>query len=247
MKKKRKEKVKQVIMSNFQGNASETIEGILIVDKPKGKTAFSLISRLRKHLGVKKIGHAGTLDPFATGVMVLLIGKKYTRMSDNFLNHDKEYLAEVKLGIETDSYDCDGEIVSSSEYIPSLEEVKEAIKTFQGTIEQVPPMFSAKKINGKKLYELARQGKTIERKAVCVHLSTELLSYTYPFIHLKVKCSKGTYIRSIAYDLGKILTCGAHLTNLRRTLSGSFNIESSFPGEQLYENELNVHLPIQAI
>lgn len=245
MKKKKKEKVSLKKMSNFQEDKS--VEGILIVDKPKGKTAFSLISRLRKHLKIQKIGHAGTLDPFATGVMVLLIGKKYTRMSDNFLNNNKEYLAEVKLGIETDSYDCDGEITFTSNYIPSLEEVEKAISSFQGTVEQIPPMFSAKKINGKKLYDLARQGKTVERMPVLVHLKTELISYSYPFIQLKVSCSKGTYIRSIASDLGKLLSCGAHLTNLRRTMSGSFHLNSSFPGDLLYENELNVDLPIQFI
>ncbi|MEC7840336.1 MAG: tRNA pseudouridine(55) synthase TruB [Chlamydiota bacterium] len=214
-------------------------EGILLVNKPKGKTAFSLVAVLRRILGVRKIGHAGTLDPFATGVMVMLIGKKFTRLSDKFLNADKEYIAEVKLGVSTDSYDCDGEVTAESDYVPTQEEIDSAIAKFQGMIEQVPPMFSAKKQNGKKLYELARQGKTVERPPVKVFLETHFISYSYPTLKIHVTCSKGTYIRSIADELGKILSCGAHLTNLTRTRSGTFRLEKCIDGALLYSDETN--------
>lgn len=200
------------------------MEGILLVNKPRGRSSFSLVARLRKLLHVQKIGHAGTLDPFATGVMVMLIGKKYTRMSDQLLCQDKEYLAEVKLGVATDTYDCDGTITGCSEIIPTLDEVKAALAQFQGEIEQQPPMFSAKKIGGKKLYELARKGKSVERAAVKVRVQIELINYTYPYIQLRVACSKGTYVRSIAHDLGALLKCGAHLSALERTRSGSFHL-----------------------
>lgn len=213
---------------------SPEISGILLVDKPIGKTSFSLIGALRRILGVKKIGHAGTLDPFATGVMILLVGRQFTRLSDQFLCDNKEYVAEMHLGVATDSYDCDGTVTATSSIKPTREEIDVILNQFQGEVEQVPPMFSAKKINGKKLYELARQGKEIERKAVKVHLQTEILDYTYPYLTIRVSCSKGTYIRSIAHDMGVLLGCGAHLTKLRRTRSGTFNIDQCLDGSLLF-------------
>lgn len=208
----------------------EQAQGILLINKPKGKSAFNLVAQLRRHLGVKKIGHAGTLDPLATGVMVMLIGRSFTRLSDTFLNEDKEYRAEVYLGKTTDSYDCEGDIVDVSSYIPTQEEVEKAISKFQGYVDQVPPMFSAKKINGQKLYHLARKGETVERNPVRVHLDIHLLHYEYPHVQLYVICSKGTYIRSLAYDLGQELGCGAHLSNLERTRSGRYRIHQCLDG-----------------
>ncbi|CUI16978.1 tRNA pseudouridine synthase B [Candidatus Protochlamydia naegleriophila] len=216
------------------------VQGILLINKPKGKTSFSLVRELRKLLNVKKIGHAGTLDPFATGVMVMLIGRDYTRLSDRFLLSDKEYVAQVHLGIVTDTYDCEGQILSRSEKVPSVEEIQQALTFFQGEIEQIPPMFSAKKKQGKKLYELARQGIEIEREPVKINVQTELLSFTYPYLELRIKCSKGTYIRSLAYDLGQKLGCGAHLSNLTRTRSGNFLLENCIDGTQLQEPTLNL-------
>lgn len=210
------------------------IEGILLVDKPKGKTSFSIISALRRRLNVQKIGHAGTLDPFATGVVVILVGKNFTRLSDQFLCQDKEYSATIKLGIATDTFDCDGQIVSSSDKIPSQSDVEDAITRFQGEIDQIPPMFSAKKINGKKLYELARKGVVVERKANRVKVETILLKYEYPFIQIVVKCSKGTYIRSIAQEIGEILGCGGHLSDLQRTRSGTFCLQDCVAGDLVY-------------
>ena len=214
-------------------------QGILLVDKPAGKTSFHLVSLLRKLTGIRKIGHAGTLDPFATGVMVMLIGKNYTRLSNDFLGQDKEYLATVKLGEATDSFDTDGKIVSTSEKIPTQEEVEKALEAFQGEVKQIPPMFSAKKIGGKKLCDLARKGIEIERKPQTVSLQTKLLSYTYPTLDLLISCSKGTYIRSIADDLGKALGCGAHLTSLKRLASGSFRIEECVDYNALSDPQFN--------
>lgn len=208
----------------------EPYQGILLIDKPQNKTSFSLVAALRRLLKVKKIGHAGTLDPFATGVMVLLIGKEYTRLSDKLLCADKEYLAQVKLGIETDSYDCTGQIISESSIIPSKAELETALAYFQGDIEQIPPMFSAKKQKGKKLYELARKGITVERQAVKITLETQLIDYTYPYVNILIKCSKGTYIRSIAQELGQRLGCYGHLSALKRTRSGSFLLENCIDG-----------------
>lgn len=207
--------------------------GILPVCKPKGKTSFSLVTVLRRLTQVRTIGHAGTLDPFADGVMILLIGKEYTKQSNQFLNQDKEYLADVHLGVETDTYDTEGQIVSQSDLIPTLEQIEATLLNFQGTILQFPPMFSAKKVDGKKLYELARKGITIEREAVPVTIHIEMLSYCYPTVRIKVKSSKGTYIRSLAHDIGKALGCGAHLSSLTRTRSGTFSLEHCCDGALL--------------
>lgn len=204
-------------------------QGILLLDKPAGKTSFHLVAVLRKLLGVKKIGHAGTLDPFATGVMVMLIGKPYTSMAEKLQCHDKAYRATVHLGIETDSYDIDGTTVAQSEINPTLSEIEDALQNFQGTIDQLPPMFSAKKQGGKKLYELAREGKTVERQPKRVTVKTTLVDYSYPNLILDIECSKGTYIRSIAQDLGQILKCGAHLSKLVRTRSGPFSLDECIP------------------
>jgi len=215
-------------------------KGFLLINKPRGSTSFSLVRTLRRRLDVKKVGHAGTLDPFATGVMILLVGRDYTRLSDKFLTQDKEYIAKLHLGITTDSFDCDGAITEENDSVPTKEAVEEAITHFQGTVEQVPPMFSAKKVNGKKLYELARKGVEIERKAVSVEMKTKLLSYEYPYMEIKVSCSKGTYIRSIADDLGKKLGCGAHLCELTRTKAGSYTIEQCLDGSLLEDPNTDV-------
>ncbi len=229
-------------MTNITENDSKLLntpplkEGILLVDKPRGKTSFSLVTALRRLTRIEKIGHAGTLDPFATGLMVMLIGKNFTRLSQDYLCQDKEYECKMLLGVSTDSYDCDGQTTATSPLIPTLAEIEKALLSFQGTLEQVPPMFSAKKIGGKKLYELARKGIEIERKPVSVTIKTTLLDYSYPYLSLNVACTKGTYVRSIAHDLGNLLGCGAHLSELRRIRSGSFHIKDSINGIHLYDH-----------
>jgi tRNA pseudouridine55 synthase len=213
--------------------ATELKEGFLLINKPEGRTSFSLIRALRKLTGIKKIGHAGTLDPFATGVMIILIGREYTRLSDMLLFQDKEYLANVSLGVSTDTYDCDGKVVARSKKIPTPEEIGTTVAKFQGELEQIPPMYSAKKVQGKKLYELARKGNTIERTPAKVQLTTHILSYAYPNLSLRITCSKGTYIRSVAHEIGQLLGCGAHLSKLKRTRSGSFCLEECIDGNLL--------------
>jgi len=217
-------------------------QGYLLVNKPKGKTAFSLVAVLRRRLGIQKIGHAGTLDPLATGVMVMLLGKEYTKLSDKFLTEDKEYLAQVQLGIETDTYDSEGQPMGGTAHCPTLEEVQEVLEQFQGDIMQIPPMFSAKKVNGQKLCNLARKGKTVDRLPVKVKVDIDLLNYQYPYIDLRINCSKGTYIRSLAHDMGKLLTCGAHLSALVRTRSGHFHLRDCMDGELLFSGPADIGL-----
>lgn len=218
----------------------DALEGVLLIDKPQGRTSFSLIRALRKLTGINKIGHAGTLDPFATGVMVVLLGREYTRLSDKLLFEDKEYLAEVCLGVSTDTFDCDGKVVARSKKVPIREEIEKVAEAFQGEIEQLPPMFSAKKVGGKKLYELARQGKSVERKKAKVRVQTTILDYQYPLLKLRIACSKGTYIRSIADRIGTMLGCGAHLSRLKRTRSGNFSLEECLDGRLLDQPEFDI-------
>lgn len=216
----------------------KTNNGILLLNKEKGITSFGLIKILRRLTGIKKIGHAGTLDPFATGLMILLIGKEFTTQSDLFLNLDKEYAATLFLGKSTDTHDEEGSELNTSDKIPTLEEINEHLSSFQGEMMQTPPMYSAKKVNGQKLYKLARKGITIERKPVPITLSTTLVSYEYPYLKLHVKCSKGTYIRSIAHELGEKLGSHAYLFALERTRVGPFDLNSAISQKDLTETSI---------
>lgn len=215
-------------------------KGILLVDKASGSTSFHLVSLLRRITKIETIGHAGTLDPFATGVMVMLIGREYTKRSNEFLCADKEYRATIQLGTSTDTYDLEGEIVSRSEKIPTDQEIEHAISLFQGEILQIPPMYSAKKIGGKKLYDLARKGITIERQPVKVQVQIRLVKYSYPMVDIEVTCSKGTYIRTLAHDIGQALSTGAHLFELARIRSGPFHIGQCLPQNLLNNHELDL-------
>lgn len=208
-------------------------EGILLVNKEHSKTSFHLVYLLRKLTGIKKIGHTGTLDPFATGVMIHLIGRNYTKIADRFINDQKVYQVIIHLGVSTNTFDREGEITHTSELIPTLDEIETVISTFQGEIMQIPPMFSAKKVNGQKLYHRARKGIEIERQPVPVTLETQLLNYTYPILELSIKCSKGTYIRSIADDIGKILKTGAHFKDLIRTQCGDYKLSDCVDSQSL--------------
>lgn len=214
-------------------------EGILPINKPAGPTSFSLIAQLRSLTRIKKVGHTGTLDPFASGVMLLLLGREYTKLSDQFLNREKEYEATLHLGIETNTYDKEGTVIARSDYVPSLERIETTLLSFQGTFAQIPPMFSAKKMGGKKLYELARKGVTLERKSVQVTAVTTLVSYAYPFLQIHVRCSKGTYIRSIAHDMGILLECGAHLSALQRIKNSDFTLNDCCDGARLMQANYN--------
>ena len=197
----------------------------ILINKPSGMTSHDVVDRLRRITGIKKIGHAGTLDPFATGLLICGIGREATKRLDIFLKQDKEYIAQLKLGFVSDTYDRDGKIEELQGEEPSLASVKEVIGDFEGEIEQKPPMFSAKKIKGKKLYQLARKGIEIELKPhkVFIH-EIDILNYNYPVLEIRVNCSSGTYIRSLANDIVKELGCGAYLQELCRTKIGNFTL-----------------------
>ncbi len=214
--------------------------GILLVDKSPGTISFRLVSRLRHLTNEATIGHAGTLDPFATGLMVMLVGRSYTKRSDSFLTSDKEYRATALLGVATDTYDLDGAVSSRSSLIPTPQELGTVLSTFQGEIAQIPPMYSAKKVQGKKLYELARQGVVIERAPVKVRVELRLLRYEYPELEFQVVCSKGTYVRSLAHDIGSALGCGGHLIALRRVRSGTFSLDDAVSEELLNQPGFDV-------
>lgn len=203
-----------------------SIEGILPIDKPRGRSSFSLIPSLRKKLQVQKIGHSGTLDPIASGVLIFLIGKNYTKLQGELMKADKEYTATLFLGVATDTYDTEGKITHTSMHKPTLEQIAEALESFQGEILQLPPMFSAKKQKGKRLYSLARSGITVVRESVPVWMRVSLQSYSYPYLYLHIHCSSGTYIRSIANDLGNLLGCYAHIEELCRTRCGKFSLSN---------------------
>lgn len=204
------------------------MQGVLLIDKPAGRSSFSLIPALRHICGEKKIGHAGTLDPFATGLMIYLVGKPYTRRAEEFSAANKGYEVLIRLGITTDTQDVEGQVLHTSEVSSlSFDAVMAAVESFQGFSEQIPPMFSAKKQKGVRLYELARKGEQVERPACKVHMRIELLSYEYPWLRLRVDCSKGTYIRTLAHDIGQKLGVGAYAHELRRVRSGDFLIEQA--------------------
>ncbi len=215
-------------------------KGVLLINKSAGSTSFRIVSQLRRLLHIDKIGHAGTLDPFATGVMVMLIGREFTKRSDEFLCSDKEYRATLHLGVCTDSYDIDGAVISQSGLVPTLEEVEAALKTFQGSVSQIPPMFSAKKVKGEKLYDLARKGIEIERQPVIVQLETTFIRYEYPELEIQVACSKGTYIRALAHDLGQLLGCGAHLSALTRLRSGPYLLKDCLDQKRLADPNCDI-------
>jgi len=203
--------------------------GFILIKKPSGITSHDVVDKLREITKIKKIGHAGTLDPFAKGLLILGIGRQFTKKLSNFQKEDKEYIATLRLGAESDTFDREGKIVERKvEKIPEIKEIEKVLKSFLGEILQVPPIFSAKKIKGKKLYELARKGIKIEPKPQKVKIyEISILEYKFPHLKIKVKCSSGTYIRSLANDIGKKLGCGAYLEELIRTNIGEFSIENA--------------------
>ncbi|MBD3380450.1 MAG: tRNA pseudouridine(55) synthase TruB [Candidatus Omnitrophica bacterium] len=204
-------------------------DGILVADKEKGMTSHDVVSLVRRRYRLKKVGHAGTLDPNATGVLVLLLGKA-TKLSGTFLNEDKEYIATMKLGENTSTGDSEGEVTAAGEVSCSPEEAAAAVSAFRGEMDQVPPMVSAKKIGGKKLYKLARKGIEVKREPRKIFISEmEVLEVSIPVVVFRTVCSKGTYIRQLAQDIGTQLGCGAHLAELRRIRSGSFGIDRAVP------------------
>lgn len=216
------------------------MNGVLIIDKPAGITSHDVVYRVRRTLKTKRVGHTGTLDPFATGVMVILVGQA-TRLAQFLDKDEKEYEALVRFGFETDTGDVTG--LKSAESGMTADELaaklaatdlEKVLALFRGEIDQVPPMYSAKKIDGQKLYELARKGETVERKAVKVTItSLEMIESAADSLRMRVACSAGTYIRTLAEDIGREIGVGAHLTELRRTRAGRFDLTRSITLDDL--------------
>lgn len=216
------------------------MNGILLMNKPQGKTSHNVVSVVRRVLQTKRVGHAGTLDPMATGVLVVLVGKA-TKLSDYLLNKDKRYRAGILLGCETDSYDMDGTVIERCKSQVSKEQLEAVLKQFTGEQQQIPPMFSAIKKQGQKLYELARRGIEVERESRKITVySIVLCSFDGERAVVDVHCSKGTYIRSLAHDIGQVLGCGACLDSLERLASGQFSVENTVTLEQLERGEFQL-------
>lgn len=212
------------------------LEGILLVDKPREHTSHDVIARLRKKLQMKRIGHAGTLDPMATGLLVILVGKA-TKASQYIVSLDKEYTGTIELGKTTNSQDADGEVMATAP-VPDLtpEELERHMKSFLGDQYQTPPMHSAIKVGGVPLYKMAHKGKEVEREPRFIRIhSFELLGYEKPHVHFRLRCTKGTYVRTVAHDLGNRIGCGGHLSKLVRTATDKFRLEQALPLEEILE------------
>ncbi len=215
--------------------SSSDYEGILLIDKDSGCTSHDVVDKVRRCLKIRSVGHAGTLDPLATGLLVILVGRA-TKVSQYLMSLDKVYDGELILGKETNSQDIDGEVVAELPVPESLDEesFKAQMATFLGDQYQTPPMFSAKKINGIPLYKLARQGQEVKREPRFINISKfELLEWNKPKAKFRLACSKGTYVRTVCHDLGKKIGCGAHMSQLRRISSDKFNVENAVTIEQL--------------
>src|SRR6266436_5611467 len=215
---------------------SPTIDGVILVDRAEGMTSHDVVALARRKLGTKKIGHCGTLDPIATGLLLLTVGRG-TKVQDLLMSEDKEYVGTFVLGVTTDTQDREGEVIEQRP-VPALNEdqIRGAFEKFRGDFYQLPPMVSAKKHGGVPLYKLARQGKTVEREPRLVHVYRySIRRIASPEIDFSVVCSKGFYVRTYAHDIGEELGCGAHLKNLRRTKSGRFSVEGAITVAELQQ------------
>jgi len=203
----------------------DSLDGALLVDKPAGCTSHDVVDRIRRKFGIKKVGHCGTLDPNATGLLIIVLGRG-TKLSDRLMSDDKVYEGDIKFGETTDSYDADGAVTATHPVPPlTLDQLNEAAATFIGDLQQIPPMVSAKKQGGVPLYKLARKGIEVVREPRLVHIfNYRFTAYTEPLAKFRVACTKGTYVRSLAHDLGQKLGCGAHLATLRRVTSGKWDV-----------------------
>lgn len=208
--------------------------GVIVVDKPQGWTSHDVVGKMRRLAGTRKIGHLGTLDPLATGVLPVLVNRA-TRMAQFFSSNEKEYEGVVRFGYSTDSYDADGEATSAdTDPVIATDELEKVLAAFRGPIQQVPPPVSAKKIGGKKAYELARKNIPVELQPVSVTIhELDLVGVEGREARIRIRCTAGTYVRAIAHDAGKAMGCGAHLRQLRRTVSGPFSIGQAHTVEEL--------------
>lgn len=222
-------------MDNQRYPANNTTSGVLVVDKPIGMTSHQVVQVIRRGTNIKRAGHTGTLDPRASGVLVVLVGPA-VRLSEYVSAEDKRYQATIKLGERTDTYDGDGVVTRTSDVDVTREQFAEALTHFVGEIEQTPPIYSAIKIKGRHAYDMARNGEEFEMasRIIKVH-SLELVEWNSPEAVVDVHCSSGTYVRSLAHDLGEMLGCGANLIGLRRTKSGRFTLKDANPLSKLIE------------
>jgi tRNA pseudouridine55 synthase len=212
------------------------MDGVLVINKPAGLTSSAVVLRVKRILGARKVGHTGTLDPLATGVLPLCINEG-TKLAPFFLHCEKEYVATLRLGIETDTQDREGTVVRQTEVIPhDPDRILEVVGEFQGTVLQMPPMFSALKYKGTPLYRIARKGGTVPRQPREITVfSIAVLSCDVPFVTIQVRCSQGTYIRTLCADIGKRLSCGAHMVALQRVRNGAFHITEALALEEVLE------------
>jgi len=210
------------------------LDGALLIDKPAGPTSHDVVDAIRRKFGIKKVGHCGTLDPNATGLLIIVLGRA-TKLSERLMGDDKVYEGTIKLGEATDSYDADGELTASMPVPPvTLDQLNEEAAAFIGDQMQTPPMVSAIKKAGVPLYKLARKGVEVPREPRLIHVyNFRFTDYTEPLGTFKLACTKGTYVRSIAHDLGQKLGCGAHLATLRRSASGRFDVAEAKPLEEV--------------
>jgi len=225
-------------------NTITELGGFLLLDKPSGPTSHDMVYCLRRITGIKKIGHAGTLDPLASGLLIMAIGRAATKQIDSLAKQDKVYEAVFQLGGTSDTEDRLGQIEPQTiKQTPDTSEIQLALNSFIGPIEQIPPMYSAKKIAGKKLYELARKGQVIERQPSLITIyKIDLIDYAWPLLKLTINCSTGTYIRSVALDLGEKLGCGAYLAELRRTKIGDYSVTKATNPDNLTADNWTEHL-----
>jgi len=214
----------------------DPLDGALLVDKPVGPTSHDVVDAVRRRFQIKKVGHCGTLDPNATGLLIVVLGRG-TKLSEKLMAADKVYEGAIKLGETTTSYDADGQLTASLPVPPlTLDQLNEAAATFVGDRMQMPPMVSAIKKDGVPLYKLARKGIEVERKERLIHIySFRFTIYREPIGHFRVACTKGTYVRALAHDFGGKLGCGAHLAALRRLASGRFDVANALPLDQVLE------------
>src|SRR5438128_2744306 len=206
------------------------LDGALLIDKPSGMTSHDVVDEIRRHFGIKKVGHCGTLDPNATGLLIIVLGRA-TKLSERLMSDDKVYEGTIKFGESTDSFDSDGKLVGSLPVPPiTLDELNKLAAEFVGDQMQTPPMVSAVKKDGVPLYKLARKGVEVQREPRLIHIySFNFSAYAEPIAHFRLACTKGTYVRTVAHELGQKLGCGAHLATLRRVVSGKFDVAEAIP------------------
>jgi tRNA pseudouridine55 synthase len=206
------------------------LDGAILIDKPSGPTSHDVVDAIRREFMIKKVGHCGTLDPNATGLLIIVLGRG-TKLSEKLMGDDKVYEGTIKFGVATDSYDIDGEILETKPVPPlALDALNELAGQFVGDLMQMPPMVSAIKKNGVPLYKLARKGVEVEREPRLIHIyNFRFTNYTKPVGEFRLACTKGTYVRSIAHELGQKIGCGAHLATLRRSASGKFDVADATP------------------